>query len=125
MVGGSYQDLLNSRMFGAEGEWAFGFSSMFLLRDDARLCAGGTADGCLQVGFDFNYLYANYMMSPGQRLPMLRIINIDEIKKRVTVGAFRAWQNALGAAVVPDDAQGIISFPGFAGLPVWHCRAAA
>ena len=32
----------------------------------------------------FTGAYANYMMSPGQRLPMLRIINIDEIKKRVT-----------------------------------------
>jgi hypothetical protein len=102
MVGGSYQDLLNSRIFGAEGEWAFGFSSLFLLRDDARRCAGGT-DGCLRVGVDFNYLYANYMMSPGQRLPMLRITNIDEIEKRVTADAFRAWQNAFGAGVTPDD----------------------
>jgi hypothetical protein len=103
VTGGNYQDFLNSQMFGTEGEWAFGMSSLFVLREDAPLCAGGKTEGCLRVGFDLNYLRANFMISPGQRLPVLRITNMDEIKKRVTPDAFRAWQNAFGAGLIPDD----------------------
>jgi len=107
---GSYQDFLNSRMFGGEGEWAFGMSSLFLLRETALLCAGGKVDGCLRVHFDLNYTIAGYMMSPGERLPVLRIINIDEVKKRVTDDVFREWQNAFGAAVIPNDVDFRIEF---------------
>jgi hypothetical protein len=102
-VGGNYQDLLNSQMFGAEGEWAFGMSSLFLLREAASLCAGAKVDGCLRIHFDLNYKMAGYMMSPGERIPVIRIVNIDEVKKRVTDGVFLDWQNAFGAALIPDD----------------------
>jgi hypothetical protein len=107
---GSYQDLRNSRLFGGEGEWAFGMSSLFLLREPALLCAGGKVDGCLRVHFDLNYTMAGYMMSPGERIPVLRIINSDEIKKRVTDDVFRDWQNAFGAAVIPNDVDFKIEF---------------
>jgi hypothetical protein len=85
-------------------------SSLFLLREDARFCAGGNVEGCLHVGFEFNNLRVGFMISPGQRLHILRIMNIDEIKKRVTPELFRAWQNAFGAAVMPDDIDFRIEF---------------
>jgi hypothetical protein len=107
---GNYQDFLNSRMFGGEGEWAFGMSSLFLLRETALLCAGGKVDGCLRVHFDLNYRMTGYMMSPGERVLFLRIANIDEVKKRVTDDAFMDWQNAFGAAVIPNDVDFRIEF---------------
>jgi len=107
---GSYQDLVSGQIFGGQREWAFGMSSLFLLREPALLCAGGKADGCLRVRLDLNNLMAGYMMSPGERIPVLRIVNIDEVKKRVTDDVFRDWQNAFGAAVIPDDVDFKIEF---------------
>jgi hypothetical protein len=107
---GSYQDFLNSRLFGGEGDWAFGMSSLFLLRETALLCAGGKVDGCLQIHFDLNYKMDGYMMSAGERIPLLRIVNMDEVKRRVTDDVFREWQNAFGAAVIPNDVDFRIEF---------------
>lgn len=72
------------------------------LRQAALLCAGGKFDGCLRVRIIHDFPLANYVISSGQRIPFLRIINLDEIKKRVPDGDFLAWQNAFGQAY-PDD----------------------
>jgi hypothetical protein len=101
-VGGDFQDYRNRRLFGGEQEWLLGMSMLTQLRETALLCAGGKFDGCLRVGINHELPLTNYVMSPGQRLPLLRITNLDEIKKRVPDDEFRAWKNAFGEAF-PDE----------------------
>jgi hypothetical protein len=102
-VGQNYQEYRNFRAFDGEGEWAFGISALWRLREAASLCAGGKVEGCLRVAFDLNLPLANYMISSGQRLPILRITNLDEIRKRVNEDDFREWKNAFDAVATVDD----------------------
>jgi hypothetical protein len=101
-VGDNFQDYRNRRLFSGEQEWLLGFSMLTALREAASLCAGGKFDGCLKVGITFELPKTNYIMSPGQRLPLLRIANFGEIKKRVSDDEYRAWANVFGSGY-PDD----------------------
>jgi hypothetical protein len=101
-IGDDFQDYRNRRLFGGEQEWLLGMSMLTQLREAALLCAGGKFEGCLRISINFDLPKENYIMSPGQRLPILRIMNVDEIKTRVPGDQFRAWKNMFGSAF-PDD----------------------
>jgi hypothetical protein len=102
-AGGDYQRSRTNRLFSGEREWAFGMSALAKLQDAAFLCAGRQVEGCLRVGLEYDFPLPNFMMSPGQRIPVLRITNLAEIEKRVTRDDFLAWQNLFGSAAYFDD----------------------
>jgi hypothetical protein len=90
------QHFINRRTLAGDNEWVLGMTLLSLLRDKAHLCAGGKSEGCLPVDVDLLIPMTNYMMSPGQRLPFLRINSLEEIRKHVTEEDFRTWKNHFG-----------------------------
>jgi hypothetical protein len=105
VAGDDYQRFTSNRLFGGEQEWAFSMSALLQLRDAAFLCAGRKIEGCLQVRIDFEFLEPNFIISAGQRIRILHITNLDEVKKRVTEDDFLAWKNIFGVAARSDDIE--------------------
>jgi hypothetical protein len=102
-VGDDYQHFASDRLFSGEREWAFGMSSLPQLQNAAFLCAGRITEGCLHVRIDLDFLQPNFVLSPGQRFPILSIRNLDEIKKRVSEDEFLVWISMFGSAARSDD----------------------
>lgn len=92
-------------LFAGQHEWAFGIASLAYLRDAALLCEGRKVEGCLRVGFHLNWPNANYLISPGERVSLLRIDNLDEIRKRVSEDEFLEWGNQFGDWSADSDFQ--------------------